>query len=272
MNTCLCGERQVSATLTTLTFPATFDLLSVVLKSATPLVFCPLCNMSVCDFLCKTKTQGFSDFYHALISQSLHFGVSAGLKPLKMHSLTFTNTLWWTTTPLRQSWTKQQVINLLNTEKHYEYFSHCLQFRKTLCVSIQLSFTATGRISSHKISFHWQTIVFFFFLVTFSGVLYPQMRRPTKQASRFRSTARMSRPSLTNWDLVWPLVFKLLCHVSNNWYLIFSLLPSDIATSTFIYLFIISFCFFFFFWFVCLSLNPHQPMPITSVSQCPEQN
>ncbi len=65
-------------------------------------------------------------------------------------------------------------------------------------------------------------------VVTFSGVLYPQMRPPTKQASRFRSTARTSRPSLTNWDLVWPLVFKLLCHVSSNWYLTFSLPPSNL--------------------------------------------
>lgn len=59
----------------------------------------------------------------------------------------------------------------------------------------------------------------------FSGVLYPQMRPPTKQASRFRSTAKKNRPSLTSWDLVWPLVFKLLCHVSSNWYLMFSLPP-----------------------------------------------
>lgn len=54
------------------------------------------------------------------------------------------------------------------------------------------------------------------------------MRPPTKQASRFRSTAKTNRPSLTNWDLVWPLVFKLLCHVSSNWYLMFSLLPSNL--------------------------------------------
>lgn len=64
-----------------------------------------------------------------------------------------------------------------------------------------------------------------YFGVMFSGVLYPQMRPPTKQASRFRSTAKKNRPSLTNWDLVWPLVFKLLCHVSSNWYLMFSLPP-----------------------------------------------
>lgn len=53
------------------------------------------------------------------------------------------------------------------------------------------------------------------------------MRPPMKQASRFRSTAKTSRPSLTNWDLVWPPVFKLLCLVSSNWYLTFSLLLSN---------------------------------------------
>lgn len=71
-----------------------------------------------------------------------------------------------------------------------------------------------------------------YLLLYFSGVLYPQMRPPTKQASRFRSTARTSRPSLTSWDLVWPLVFKLLCHVSSNWYLMFSLLPPLTSTSS----------------------------------------
>ena len=97
--------------------------------------------------------------------------------------------------------------------------------------------------------------------VTFSGVLYPQMRPPTKQASRFRSTARTSRPSLTNWDLVWPLVFKLLCHVSSNWYLMFSLLPSNLEP---LFCSASSFC-------VCPK-NPCQPVPITSVSQSLEQN
>lgn len=65
----------------------------------------------------------------------------------------------------------------------------------------------------------------------FSGVLYPQMRPPTKQASKFRSTAKTNHRSLISWDLVWPLVFKHLCHVSSNWYLMFSLLPSNLHFS-----------------------------------------
>lgn len=69
------------------------------------------------------------------------------------------------------------------------------------------------------------------FSVTFSGVLYPQMRPPTKQASKFRSTAKTNHRSLISWDLVWPLVFKHLCHVSSNWYLMFSLLPSNLNSS-----------------------------------------
>lgn len=85
-------------------------------------------------------------------------------------------------------------------------------------------------------------------VVTFSGLLYPQMRPPMKQASRFRSTARTSRPSLTSWDLVWPLVFKLLCHVSSNWYLMLSLLHNHLFPSTLTFC-SASFC-------VCLQ-NPH---------------
>lgn len=69
------------------------------------------------------------------------------------------------------------------------------------------------------------------FSVTFSGVLYPQMRPPTKQASKFRSTAKTNHRSLISWDLVWPPVFKHLCHVSSNWYLMFGLLPSDLDFS-----------------------------------------
>ena len=100
-----------------------------------------------------------------------------------------------------------------------------------------------------------------YLLLHFSGVLYPQMRPPTKQASRFRSTARTSRPSLISWDLVWPLVFKLLCHVSSNWYLTFSLLPPLTSTSSLLH------------FILCLSpQTPLQPVAITSVSQSLEQN
>ena len=95
------------------------------------------------------------------------------------------------------------------------------------------------------------------FVVISSGVLYPQMRRRTKQASRFKSTAKMSRPSLTNWDLVWPLVFKLLSHVSSNWYLMFSRLASSFVLSPRLIL-----C------FVTKSLQA----TIASVSQSLEQN
>lgn len=63
----------------------------------------------------------------------------------------------------------------------------------------------------------------------------------------------MNRPSLTNWDLVWPLVFKLLCHVSSNWYLMFTLLISNLD-------------FFFFiasFHSVCSQILPGQhPLPL----------
>lgn len=95
----------------------------------------------------------------------------------------------------------------------------------SLILAFSMGFGSTKyQCQSQKAGFHRQPVL----VVTFSGVLYPQMRPPTKRASRFRSTARTSRPSLTNWDLVWPLVFKLLCHVSSNWYLMFSLLPSNL--------------------------------------------
>lgn len=94
----------------------------------------------------------------------------------------------------------------------------------------------------------------------FSGVLYSQMRPPTKQASKFRSTAKTNHRSLISWDLVWPLVFKHLCHVSSNWYLMFSLLPSNLHFS------LLSF-----------NLSPpppdsRQPGPIASICENPEQN
>lgn len=108
--------------------------------------------------------------------------------------------------------------------KSVSYWSTTLTYEYISAVSIQHGLQQHFvSVPEPKSGFPQATVL----VVTFSGV-YPQMKPPTKQASRFRSTARTSRPSLTNWDLVWPLVFKLLCHVSSNWYLMFSLLSSNL--------------------------------------------
>lgn len=138
--------------------------------------------------------------------------------------------LWQTTKPLNRTFVKYTACSKSLGCKPVRYRSSTLTHEHLTNISLQHGALGALSISARAKKSGSQRRAYL--LLYFSGVLYPQMRPPTKQASRFRSTARTSRPSLTSWDLVWPLVFKLLCHVSSNWYLTFSLLPPLTSTSS----------------------------------------